>query len=93
MDKEKFESIYHTMCGLVWQEYAEQGVEDIFCDGSVCSSAYEEISYACERLRKRLHVKDEDRDIDTILYNYEKINREIARKMLEYGIKYTKEGN
>ena len=62
-------------------------VEDEFLEGKVCERAYTEIMSAYQRLCQRLGVdREEDKDIEVIINNYELITEYLCMKMFDYGV-------
>ncbi len=74
-----FESIYQTMLGLLEEEYCVPGVEDAFAPGSLCAREYEAMREAYDRVCRRLG-KEEDRDLDEMVYALEQIQEELCRR-------------
>lgn len=67
-----------------------QFVENEFCEGKICDTAYTEICAARQKLCDRIGV-DEDTDIETIIDNYELICYHLCMKMFEYGSRFSED--
>lgn len=63
-------------------------MEDAFAAGGICDQAYEQMRFAYERLLVRLGCKNEDKDIETIIYALTVIQKEIAYQMYRYGVHF-----
>ena len=87
MDATSAEKLYYTLIGQMQEEFCVPEVENLFAEGGECEQAYDEMLEAYGRLRERLGVVDEDRDVETIINSFLKIQRLVAIKMFEYGAK------
>lgn len=84
----KAEWAYESMACCVKDWYRMPGVEDAFQIGSYCESCYQDIWEAYERLRERLGVVDEDKDVEIIIRAYEDVQQELCLRMYHYGAKF-----
>lgn len=84
----KAEWAYESMACFPKEWYRMPGVGNAFAEGSYCASCYHEIWEAYERLRERLGVKDEDKDVEAIIRAYEDVQRELCCLMYHYGAKF-----
>ncbi len=82
------EWVYDTLQGVLMDEARLPGVENLFEEGSECMNCYEKALNAYERICERLHVGDEDRDLEEIFNAFIDIQRVVGLKMYEYGSKY-----
>ena len=89
MDREsmKMRWAYQTMaCGLV-EGFQMPGVEYAFQDGK-CLEMLGLIREAYDNLCDRLGVKDEDSDVETIIFALETIQEELCCRMYRYGAEF-----
>lgn len=96
MQGEEFKQlIYNLMLGEInLEEYPVKEslyIENEFCEGKICDTAYLEICTAKQKLCEKIGV-DEDTDIESIIDNYEAICYHLCMKMFEYGVLFS-EGN
>lgn len=91
MNNKMIEDIYHTLLGVIKEEFCVPGVENLFEEGSMCEDLYNETLAAYERLRNRLGVANEDCDVEIIINSLMTIEQVISMKMFEYGMKFAKE--
>ncbi|MDO5546986.1 MAG: hypothetical protein Q4F79_00695 [Eubacteriales bacterium] len=86
MNKEFVREVYESL----WGAYVEPmyGVEDAFEEGKPCDVSYGEIFDASERLRQRLGVQNDDRDVDIINNAWRDIAEELGFLMYKYGAKF-----
>ena len=80
------EDVYYSLTGNLIEPVA--GVEDTFAEGTLCAKSYQNIYDANIRLCKRLHVLNEDQDIEIMIHSFFEIQRELCLKMYEYGAKF-----
>ena len=59
-----------------------------FAEGEYCMNEYSDMLDAYERLRKRLGVQDEDRDVEDIINAFLNMQRELCFRMFRYGAFY-----
>ena len=85
MYKNKMEWAYQSMACYMIEKYRMPGVDDAFAEGSECAELYREIWEAYGRLRDRLDVQDEDKDVETIINAFEEVQRELCYRMYHYG--------
>lgn len=85
MSIDKMRWAYETMACFVAKEYQMPGVEDAFVQGSFCEARYQQIWDAYERLRDKLGVADEVKDLELIINAFEDIQRELCCRMYHYG--------
>jgi len=82
------ELIYDMMNGFLVEGTLsmpeETGIEDEFAEGKECCLLYEGVYQAKQNLGERLK-EDEDRDVEIIINNMERIARLVSLKMYEYG--------
>ena len=83
MEELLFEKVYETVCGLRTTDLAE-GVEDIFVPGGFCDRRYTQMLGAYERLG----TGEEDADVEIVIDAFMDMEREIARQMFRYGMKF-----
>ena len=88
MDEIQIWDIYLTLTGQMQEKFRVPGVENLFADGSECACDYTEMSKAYARLRQRLGVIDEDRDVEIIINSLLSIEQKVSIKMFEYGMKF-----
>ena len=87
--KESFmELVYLTMQGQLLPEYAIADVEDIFVADGIGNELYTKARIAYSNVCKRLGVKDEDSDLNEIIYYMEALADEMAYRMYRYGAKF-----
>ena len=89
MDEELIEKVYLSVLGELVEPIAE--VESAFQEGSVCDQSYEEMLSAYARLRERLHVREEDSDVEIIISSLRRITDQLCLKMFQYGWKMCEE--
>ena len=89
MDKELFESVYLSVLGELVEPVA--GIENAFQEGSACDQCYEEVLAAYARLRERLHVREEDSDVEIIMSSFRRITDQLCFQMFQYGWKMCEE--
>ena len=85
------ENVYLSLTGELREEYAIDGVENAFAEGSLCDRLYREVYQANLRLCKCLGQAEADRDVETIINNLLEINKQIGLKMYHYGQKFAGE--
>jgi len=85
------DAVYETVIGQRSGGSCVPGVEDAFAPGGICDQCYASVFQAYERLRNRLDVQDEDKDIECILDNLRTIEQEVAYQMYRYGVSFGKE--
>lgn len=87
--KEQFaEQVYMTLQGQLMPEDMVSGVENIFENGGIGLKLYDEVLQAYQRICERLGVRDEDEDLEIIMRNMMEIEREVALRMYEYGVRF-----
>ena len=87
--KESFpELVYLTMQGELIEQYAVAEVEDIFAKDGIGIELYTNARKAYSRVCSRLGVKGEDKDLDEIIENMEKLGKELSLRMYQYGAKF-----
>lgn len=84
------DQVYETLTGNLIPAYRVPWVENIFVSGHPCFEAYSDMRKAYERLLARLHVQDEDEDVEIIVDSLLEYGKIIALEMFRYGIKYQK---
>jgi len=84
----KAEWAYESMACFVQDWYRMPGVEDAFAQGSYCAECYRDIWEAYGRLRDRLGVKDEDKDVEIIISAFENVQQDLCCRMYRYGAKF-----
>lgn len=89
MENERMEDIYYTLIGVMQEEFCVPGVENLFAEGGECERLYAQVMEAYEHLRRRLGVEDEDADVETIVNSMMSIERIVAMKMFECGMKFS----
>ena len=87
MNQEWIDDIYETMIGVRQEKYRVPGVENAFGAESHCARQYEHLLACRQRLWERLGQED-DEDLEEILMATESIQRELCRKMFEYGCRF-----
>ena len=88
MKENIFEAVYDSAQGLLVPECSLSWVTDLFTTGSCCDAAYGRMTEAYDRLRTRLGVEDEDRDVEMILNCQEEIRRALCRELFRCGMVY-----
>ena len=81
----KAEWAYESMACFAKDWYRMPGVENAFEEGSFCAMCYHDIWEAYGRLRDRLGVEDEDKDVEIIISVMEDVQRELCCRMYHYG--------
>lgn len=61
------------------------GIANEFAPGSICDQHYENVQKAYQRLRIKLGIENEDRDIEIMLQELSSIQRILCLKMYRYG--------
>ncbi len=89
MDEEKAKWIYDTLSDLLLEEYRVPGVENAFADGTPCAVLYAGVLESQSRLLRRLHVSEDDPDLEQIIENLTQISKILGCKMFEYGVRYS----
>lgn len=82
------EDVYFTLIGEMSPPYALPGVENAYADGSECDELWNSVCDAYDRLRSRLHIADEDPDVETIIGSLLSIQHTLCIKMFQYGAMY-----
>ncbi len=77
----QFEEIYETMLGIRIPEAQIPGVEDAFAEGELCDLAYGQMRKAYLRICARLGSGEEDADLDEMVFQMERIQEELCRRM------------
>ena len=85
MKKALWENVYESMACHAQEPFRFPGVEDAFANESYCMQQYRKMRDAYDRLCDRLGVVDEERDVECIIQCYEEIQRELCRRMFQYG--------
>ena len=87
------ETIYEILIGESLQELHQNGIamqiENLFEKNSECDKLYEAVYEANRTVCAKLGV-EESKEIETILWNLDKIQRIIAMKMYDYGCQIAK---
>lgn len=83
MKKELAEAVYLTLQGRL--SMPVPGVKSAFEEDSVCDICYQDMLNAYDRLRERLGVVNEDRDVETIINAFMRITDELCMEMFAYG--------
>ena len=77
------EDIYDSLLGE--SNAPIPGIENAFAVGKPCDQQYQELLEAYDRLRERLDIQNEDRDIEAIISAMLSIQKELCFKMYQYG--------
>ncbi len=77
--------VYNSLNGYYKEEYMVSGVESIFEEGMECMQLYTDMLAAYERLRNRLGVIDEDRDVEEMITALLCICEKVGLQMYHYG--------
>ncbi|MBO5929800.1 MAG: hypothetical protein J6Q27_00720 [Clostridia bacterium] len=77
--------VYNSLNGYYKKEYMVSGVESIFEEGMECMQLYTDMLAAYERLRNRLGVIDEDRDVEEMITALLCICEKVGLQMYHYG--------
>lgn len=85
MFENKAQWAYETMACQIVAEYQMPGVKNAFREGTFCMQRYNEAMDAYDRLRSRLGVQDEDKDVECMICAFEEIQRELCLRMYHYG--------
>ena len=88
MEQDFKEMVYNTLCGQLEEEFCVPGVENLYEEGKPCMNWYSEMLDAYGRLRERLGVKNEDKDVETMIRCFLSICEEEAYHMYHYGAKF-----
>lgn len=80
------ERVYDSLCGQLVHPLPD--VEDAFEEGKLCDRKYAEMLDAYQRLCLRLGKENADEDVEIIIGAFFEIQRELCRKMYEYGAKF-----
>ena len=80
-----YEQVYETLTGMMDEEMAVPGVEDITQKGFLYERAYQRIYEARLRLCERFDIPFKDRDLERIMVAILDIEEDIARYMYHYG--------
>ena len=86
--QEKFvDLLYNTLTGQMADGYGIPNVQDAYDIGGCCCQLYENVCEARERLRQKMMLPEgeDDPDVLLILDTMEKIQRNLAREMYNYG--------
>ena len=83
MNQDLMQDVYETLQGV--REIPVTGVENAFCEGSVCEQSYNEMLAAYERLLRRLGENNEDADVEIIINSLRTITNELCARMYRYG--------
>lgn len=86
MNQDLMQDVYDTLQGL--REVPAAGVENAFCEGSVCEQSYSEMLAAYERLLRRLGEHKEDPDVECIINSLRTITNELCARMYRYGAEF-----
>lgn len=86
MNQDLMQDVYDTLQGL--REVPVEGVENAFCEGSVCEQRYNEMLAAYERLLRRLGEHKEDSDVECIINSLRTITHELCAQMYRYGAEF-----
>lgn len=88
MTAEFINDVYLTLQGELVPEAAVAGVENLFEEGNACYAHYAAMHCAYERLRARLGVDDEDKDVEVIIHSLMAITDILAKRMFEHGAQF-----
>ena len=80
------DEIYFSLLGQLEPEAALPWVENAFAAGSECESHLIKIYAARNRLLERLHVEEDDEDLECIMDSFLSIQYTLCRKMYFYGM-------
>ena len=78
--------IYYSLLGQLEPEAALPWVENAFEPGSECEANLIKIYDARNRLLERLHISEEDEDLECILDSFLSIQHSLCQKMFFYGL-------
>ena len=92
MNVEIWEQVYEALTCHVAEPWQMPGVSNAFADDADCMEQYRKMRDAYDRLCDRLGVVDEDRDVETIIQCYMRIQRELCRLMFLYGQQFSSSG-
>ena len=87
MHRSFYDDVYDSLQGELVVPIA--GVTDCFAPGMPCEQWYQEMLDAYARLRSRLGVLEEDQDVEIIIGSLLNIQRELCRKMYQYGAEFS----
>jgi hypothetical protein len=82
------EYVYESLQGTLCDPHPE--VKNLFEVGMPCERWYAEMLRAYQRICNRLNGKNEDDDVEIIITNLQRIQRELALNMYRYGAKFKK---
>ncbi len=88
MQQSFMKRVYESMTDDIIDEYAIEGVENAFADGSRCMNLYEEAYEAYRRLRQRLNAGEYNPDVEIIYHAFSQIQEELCYRMYRYGAKF-----
>lgn len=80
------EYVYESLQGTLKNPHPE--VKSLFEDGMPCERWYAEMLNAHMRICSRLGTKNEDDDVEIIITALQRIQREVAIHMYQYGAKF-----
>ena len=82
------DEIYYSLLGQLTPESAYSWIENAFIPESECETCLLSIYDARDRLLKRLHIENEDCDLECILNSFLTMQHILCRKMFTYGMQY-----
>lgn len=96
-NEEFVEHVYLTAIGMIHEDRAVPGVNDLFAPGKKCDQLYAQVRNAYERVCKRLGGCDgenhdelpQDSDLNDILNLMDSICQEVAFEMFRCGAHFT----
>ena len=90
------EMVYDSLLNTLHEDYRLPWVKPVFVEGHRCYEEYENAQEVYDRLRIRLGIEDEDKDIEEMIDALLAHGKILAEEMFDYGriyehMLYTKE--
>ena len=79
------EYVYLNLCGFLTEPHPD--VENLFAEGKKCEKLYKKVYDAYQLICERLEIA-ECTEVENIINAMTDIQKEIAVKMYEYGVKF-----
>ena len=88
MDYDFIDRVYDTLHGNLTEAACVPDVENLFAEGTLCDSLYDNIHAANARLLDRLDAQNEDQDLEIIVNSFLGLCRETGRAMYHLGTRF-----
>jgi len=88
MDYDFIDRVYDTLQGNLTEAACVPGVANLFAEGSLCDSLYDNIHAAYARLLDKLDEQNEDQDLEIIVNSFLGLCRETGRAMYYLGAQF-----